>query len=74
MTGRTIASRVAVLAGRALTPPVCFTGGVALQPGMTGALASALSCKVRPVAMPQYTGALGAAIVASGKLGSKDLL
>ncbi len=60
-----IASRVAALAGRAVVPPVCFTGGVALQSGMVRALVAALSCPVRVAPLPQYTGALGAAILAA---------
>ncbi|HEY5910278.1 MAG TPA: acyl-CoA dehydratase activase [Verrucomicrobiae bacterium] len=60
-----IASRVAALVGRAVTPPVCFTGGVALQPGMVRALEAALQSPVRVSALPQYTGALGAAILAA---------
>jgi predicted CoA-substrate-specific enzyme activase len=67
-----IAQRVAGLAGRSVTPPVCFTGGVALQSGMVRALESVLSCKVQVSPLPQYTGALGAAILAGrrSKLGS----
>ncbi len=60
-----IASRVMAMAGRLLQPPVCFTGGVALLPGMITALETALNCAVLPAAMPQYTGALGAAILAA---------
>ncbi len=60
-----IASRVAALAGRSVAPPVCFTGGVALQEGMVRALENALQCGVRVSTMPQYTGALGAAILAA---------
>ncbi len=59
-----IALRVAALAGRTLAPPVCFTGGVALQSGMVRALETALSCHVQVSPLPQYTGALGAAILA----------
>jgi (R)-2-hydroxyacyl-CoA dehydratese activating ATPase len=59
-----IASRVATMAGRALTPPVCFTGGVALQAGMIRALETTLSFSVRVPAEPQFTGALGAALLA----------
>ena len=59
-----IALRVAALAGRTLTAPVCFTGGVALQSGMARALETALSCAVTVSPMPQYTGALGAALLA----------
>lgn len=60
-----IASRVAALAGRRVDQPVCFTGGVALQPAMVQALETALSCPVRTCVQPQHTGALGAAILAS---------
>jgi predicted CoA-substrate-specific enzyme activase len=59
-----IALRVTALAGRTVTPPVCFTGGVALQSGMVRALETALSCSVLVSPLPQYTGALGAAILA----------
>jgi predicted CoA-substrate-specific enzyme activase len=60
-----MARRVAALAGRGLTDPVVFTGGVALVPGMRDALEEALG---RPVAVcpePQMTGAIGAAILAA---------
>ena len=59
-----IASRVATMAGRALTPPVCFTGGVALQAGMIRALETTLSFAVCVAPDPQFTGALGAALLA----------
>ncbi len=59
-----IATRVTALAGRSAVPPVYFTGGVALQPGMTRALAEALSCPLRAAPKPQFTGALGAALSA----------
>jgi activator of 2-hydroxyglutaryl-CoA dehydratase len=63
--------RVAALAGRAVSPPVCFTGGVALQPGIARALAEALACPVCVAPQPQFTGALGAALSAgpAGKTG-----
>jgi predicted CoA-substrate-specific enzyme activase len=59
-----IATRVAALVGRGMSPPVCFTGGVALQPGMARALAEVLSCPVCVAPQPQFTGALGAALSA----------
>jgi len=59
-----IAQRVAALAGRSVVAPVCFTGGVALQSGMLRALESALGHQVRACPRPQFTGALGAAILA----------
>jgi predicted CoA-substrate-specific enzyme activase len=61
---KAIATRVSALAGRALASPVCFTGGVALQPGMARALEGVLSCPVHVAPQPQFTGALGAAVLA----------
>jgi (R)-2-hydroxyacyl-CoA dehydratese activating ATPase len=61
---RSIAARVAAMAGRNIEPPVYFTGGVALIPGMAAALESALSVPVAVVTAPLTTGALGAAILA----------
>ena len=59
-----IAQRVLALAGRSVPPPVFFTGGVALQPGMVRALETAFACPVQVPPLPQFTGALGAAILA----------
>ncbi len=56
--------RVVTLVGRSVLEPVCFTGGVALQSGMLRALETALEHPVRVSRLPQYTGALGAAILA----------
>ncbi|HEU5397483.1 MAG TPA: acyl-CoA dehydratase activase [Verrucomicrobiae bacterium] len=63
-----IATRVAALAGRLTSSPVYFTGGVALQPGMAEALAAALECPVQVAPQPQFTGALGAAVLAAERL------
>jgi predicted CoA-substrate-specific enzyme activase len=60
-----IASRVGTLAGRVVAAPVYFTGGVALLPGMARALENVLSCPVQVAPQPQFTGALGAAILAA---------
>jgi predicted CoA-substrate-specific enzyme activase len=60
-----IASRVAGLAGRRVDPPVVFTGGVARVSGMRAALESALGQPVRVAPHPQFTGALGAALLAA---------
>jgi len=60
-----ISLRVAALAGRSVRRPVCFTGGVALQSGMVRALQSALACEITVPQLPQFTGALGAAILAA---------
>jgi predicted CoA-substrate-specific enzyme activase len=69
-----IAARVAALAGRLARPPVCFTGGVALQAGMARALETALTHPVVVCALPQYTGALGAAILAGRRQRQPPLL
>jgi (R)-2-hydroxyacyl-CoA dehydratese activating ATPase len=61
-----IAARVAAMMGRSLEPPVYFTGGVALQEGMVHSLGQALNSPVQVAPMPQFTGALGAAILAAG--------
>jgi (R)-2-hydroxyacyl-CoA dehydratese activating ATPase len=59
-----IAGRVAAMAGRHVEPPVIFTGGVALVPGMEAALQRALGAPVRVAPEPQMTAALGAALLA----------
>jgi (R)-2-hydroxyacyl-CoA dehydratese activating ATPase len=60
-----LATRIATLAGRTLVAPVCFTGGVALLSGMVRELATTLSFPVSVAPDPQFTGALGAAILAA---------
>ena len=60
-----IATRVRAMIGRSVAPPVVFTGGVAMVPGMDRALEEALGEPVSIVPRPQFTGALGAAILAS---------
>jgi predicted CoA-substrate-specific enzyme activase len=61
-----VAVRVAALAGRDLPGPVAFTGGVALIPGFADCLAAALGATVIVPERPQFTGALGAALIAAG--------
>lgn len=62
-----IASRLAAMAGRRLEEPIIFTGGVALLSGMKDALESALKRPVAVAVNPQFSGALGAALLA-GKI------
>lgn len=62
-----IATRISAMVGRSVTPPVVFTGGVALVPGMDAALERVLGQPVSVVSMPQFTGALGAALLAAKK-------
>ena len=64
-----IAKRVVAMAGRNVDEPVYFTGGVALVPGMAEAVAQALGRPVKVAKDPQYTGALGAALIAAGEPG-----
>lgn len=59
-----IASRIKVMAGRAVQPPVVLTGGVALVPGMKESLAKALDSEIIIPERPQMTGAVGAAVLA----------
>ena len=47
-------------------PPVAFTGGVALNAGVVGALSSLLATEVLVVPDPQFAGAYGAALHAAG--------
>jgi len=61
---RSIASRVAAMVGRTMDPPIVFTGGVALIPGMDAALQSTLGHPVTIAPEPMMTGALGAALLA----------
>ena len=62
---RAMAARIVSMAGRALEPPVYFTGGVALQSGMMRALAEAMASPIEVLEGPQYSGALGAALLAA---------
>lgn len=69
---RAIASRVSSMAGGSPAEPIVFTGGVAMVPGMTDALAAALECAVTVAPTPQMTGALGAAILACEKVNAES--
>lgn len=59
-----IVARVMGLAGRNLEAPVVFTGGVALVAGMASRLEKKSGVKIKVSPQPQFTGALGAAILA----------
>jgi predicted CoA-substrate-specific enzyme activase len=65
-----IASRVGALAGRQVMGPVYFTGGVALQEAVRRALEKVLKSPVLTCPKPQYTGALGAAVLAAERNGA----
>jgi len=62
---RSIVTRISSMVGRTLTPPVVFTGGVALVSGMERALESVLGERVTIPPEPHLTGALGAALLAA---------
>jgi (R)-2-hydroxyacyl-CoA dehydratese activating ATPase len=62
---KSIASRIVGMVGRHARAPFYFTGGVALVPGMAQALSNALAQEVKVSQNAQFTGALGAAIIAS---------
>lgn len=59
-----VASRVSAMAGGTVVPPVAFTGGVARVAGMDKALAAVLGHEMVIPERPQFTGALGAALLA----------
>lgn len=61
-----VCTRVAAMAGRQVAGPVVLTGGVALVPGMRERLSKALGMKVAVALHPQFSGALGAAMLAAG--------
>lgn len=63
-----IASRILSMAGRNITEPIIFTGGVALVGGMDMALQTVLEKPVAVSPQPQMTGAIGAAILAASQL------
>jgi predicted CoA-substrate-specific enzyme activase len=60
-----IATRIASMGGRQMTDPVVFTGGVALIPGMADVLEKTTGHPVFVAQDPQFTGAKGAAILAT---------
>jgi (R)-2-hydroxyacyl-CoA dehydratese activating ATPase len=60
-----ICTRVAAMAGNKALEPVVMTGGVALIPGMKERLAEILGVKIRVALNPRFTGAWGAAMLAS---------
>lgn len=64
---KSIVSRVVSMGGRLIKPPIVFTGGVALVSGMKEILEASLKERVIIPECPQFTGALGAAIIAAEK-------
>ena len=69
---RSIARRIAGLAQRlGPLPPIAFTGGVAMNRAMAAALGRELEERLVIPPDPRITGALGAALVAAGRLGRR---
>jgi len=60
-----IAQRLLSMSGKNLLPQIVFTGGVALVSGMDKTLLNTLQKEVSISSLPQFTGALGAALIAS---------
>lgn len=60
-----VASRLATMAGSNPRPPIAFTGGVALIAGMREALSRKFGVDLELAPDPQFTGALGAALIAA---------
>jgi predicted CoA-substrate-specific enzyme activase len=63
-----LASRVAAMVGVRVRSPVVMTGGVALVPGMAAALEAAVGLPVETSPDAQFTGALGAALLAGAQV------
>ena len=66
---KAIASRMASMLGRRAVAPVVLTGGVARVAGMAERLSEAIGCPVQLSPDPEYTGALGAALLAAAGAG-----
>jgi (R)-2-hydroxyacyl-CoA dehydratese activating ATPase len=60
-----IAKRIASMSGGKVASKVIFTGGAALVPGMKEALENAVDCEIVVAQDPQFTGALGASLIAA---------
>ncbi len=60
-----ITSRIAAMAAGRLAEPVVFTGGVALVSGMDRSLTKVVKKQVVTAPHPQFTGAIGAALMAA---------
>ena len=70
---RAVAARIGAMVGRRAALPIVFTGGVALVSGMAEILALTLGHAVKLAADPQYTGALGAALIAADHVAEDQL-
>lgn len=62
-----VASRLTALAAGRLDDPIVLTGGVAMIPGMADVISKVFGRPVQVSPRPQYTGAIGAAVLARSK-------
>jgi len=62
---KSIAKRLVAMAGNDIAAPIVFTGGVALVSGMNEIFSDLLEESITLCPHPQFTGALGAAILAA---------
>jgi len=62
---KSIAKRLVAMAGNDIAAPIVFTGGVALVSGMKETFSNLLEESITLCSHPQFTGALGAAILAA---------
>ncbi len=62
---RAMAARILMMAGRRIEEPLVFTGGVALNKGMVLALEAEAKTAIQVPPLPQFTGAIGAALLAA---------
>jgi (R)-2-hydroxyacyl-CoA dehydratese activating ATPase len=60
-----VAGRVFGMTGGKFQQPLAFTGGVAMVPGMARSISKAFETEVQICPDPQFTGALGAALIAA---------
>ena len=65
---KSMAARMASMIGRRAKEPILLTGGVARVHGMADRLAEAMGCPILIAPDPEYTGALGAALLAAAGL------
>lgn len=63
-----VAQRVVALAAGMLAEPVVFTGGVARMPAVAAALGRRMGGQLLVAPGPQFTGALGAALMAADRI------
>ncbi len=66
---RATVARVCAMGGRRIASPLVLTGGVAMIPGMAEAMEHTMDMPVITSPQPQFTGAIGAALLAAARSG-----